>query len=94
LSYNYAKGSQVANANQNGIAAAALFGNTSKQWDFGSSFQLGEIFRSGSEYWPEITLDVINLTKEKQRSYFQFPNAANDLYNPGRTLLLGVRGKF
>ena len=94
VSYNYAKGSQVAGTGQNGISAAALFGNTYHQWDFSSSFDLKQIFGLSSDLTPEVTLDVINLTKEKQRSYFQFTNAANDLYNPGRMILLGVRGKF
>jgi TonB-dependent receptor len=94
ISYNYAKGSQSTGANQSGIAAAAIYGDPSRQWDFSSSLQLGNLLNANSAFWPELTLDVINLTKEKQRSYFQFSNATNDFYNPGRTILFGVRGKF
>lgn len=94
VSYNYVKGSQASNPNQSGIAAAALFSDSSRQWDFSSSFKFAKMFGMESAYWPDVTLDVTNLTKETQRSYFQFSNATNDLYNPGRTVLLGVRGKF
>jgi len=46
------------------------------------------------KWGPELTLDVINLTKEKQRSYFQFENAAFTLYDPGRQVMIGLRGRF
>jgi indoleamine 2,3-dioxygenase len=29
-----------------------------------------------------------------QSSYFQFPNATFNEYNPGRTVLIGIRGRF
>ena len=38
--------------------------------------------------------DVANLTKEQQRNYFQFKNAAFTVYNPGRQVMLGLRGRF
>jgi hypothetical protein len=36
----------------------------------------------------------INITKEKQRSTFQYDNAAFTLYDPGATYLIGIRGQF
>ena len=42
----------------------------------------------------ELTFDVVNLTKAKQRQYFQFENAAFTYYNCGRTLMVGLRGTF
>ncbi|MEI9928282.1 MAG: hypothetical protein WDN44_12050 [Sphingomonas sp.] len=35
-----------------------------------------------------------NLTKEQQRSYFQFPNATFTQYQPGRQVMIGLRGRF
>jgi outer membrane receptor protein involved in Fe transport len=43
---------------------------------------------------PQLTLDVINASNSKQRSYFQFTNATFTQYNPGRTVILGLRGSF
>jgi hypothetical protein len=43
---------------------------------------------------PQLTLDVINLTKAQQRSYFQFENSAFTLYQPGRQMMIGLRGRF
>jgi len=37
---------------------------------------------------------VINITKEPLSSYFQFPNAIFNEYNPGRTVLIGIRGRI
>ena len=48
----------------------------------------------GNDYLPTLTLDVINITKSTQRSYFQFPNAAFSYYEPGRSVMIGVRGSF
>ena len=42
----------------------------------------------------ELTFDVVNLTKAKQRTYFQFQDAAFTYYNGGRTILAGLRGTF
>ena len=92
LSTTYTQGNQSSGTNQNGIPAAALFSDDYRQWDFSSSFRLGTIF--GSPHLPELTFDVINITKEKQRSYFQFQNATFTEYSPGRTIMVGLRGTF
>ena len=47
-----------------------------------------------SEFVPQLTLDVINMTDEEQRTYFQFTNATFTQYEPGRTVIVGFRGKF
>ncbi len=94
LSETFSKGSQVATANQNGITAAALYTDDYKQLDISSSFDLGVIFGKTSAYWPQVTFDVINATKEKQRTYFQFTDATFTEYKPGSTYILGVRFKF
>jgi outer membrane receptor protein involved in Fe transport len=43
---------------------------------------------------PQITLNVTNITDEQQRMTYQYPNATYELYNPGRTIMLGIRGTF
>lgn len=92
LSGTFTKGSQTAVTNQNGIPAAALFGDDYKQWDFSSSVDLSKIFNFQTEL--QATLDVINIFEAKQRSYFQFESAAFTYYNPGRQYMVGIRGRF
>jgi outer membrane receptor protein involved in Fe transport len=53
---------------------------------------LSKIFNWGTQF--QATLDVINIFEAKQRSYFQFEDAAFTYYNPGRQYLVGVRGRF
>ncbi|RAK51333.1 TonB-dependent receptor [Phenylobacterium deserti] len=92
LSTTFTKGSQSSGLNQNGIPLAALFSENYRQVDFSSSFDLEEIL--GRPNLPQLTFDVINLTKAKQRSYFQFPNATFTEYEPGRMVMVGLRGRF
>ena len=92
LSDVFSKGSQGSGANQNGIAAAALYGDDYHQADFSSSVDLDKVFdRAG---WPTVTFDIVNLNRAKRQTYFQFTNAAFSSYDPGRTFALGVRAKF
>jgi TonB-dependent receptor len=92
LIYTYNKGSQNSGLNQNGIPNAALFGDSYDQLDFSGSLDFAEI--TGNDYLPTLTLDVINITKSTQRSYFQYPNAAFTYYEPGRMIMVGLRGSF
>ena len=92
LSTTWAEGSQSSGANQNGITNAALFADDYQQWDFSSSLDLSTIL--GSHHLPQLTFDVVNIFKAEQRSYFQFENAAFTSYQPGRTILIGLRGRF
>lgn len=92
LTYTYNEGSQSSGTNQNGIPAAAIFGRDYAQLDFSGNVDLGKIF--GNQYLPTLVLNVINITKEAQSSYFQFENATFNQYNPGRTVLIGLRGRF
>ncbi len=92
LSHMFQQGSQGSTANQNGIAAAALYGMDYKQADFSSSADLEKVLdRDG---WPTLSFDIVNLNKARRQAYFQFPNAQFTSYEPGRTFQLGVRGKF
>jgi TonB-dependent receptor len=88
----FTKGSQVANANQNGIALAALFVDDYKQLDMSTSIDLEQVL--DKKGWPTISFDANNLTSESQRTYFQFSNATFTQYKPGRSYTLGLRAKF
>lgn len=92
VSQTFTKGSQSSGLNQNGIPAAALFSDDYRQWDFSSSLDLNEI--TGSTGLPQLTFDVTNLANAKQRSYFQFENATFTQYTPGRTFMIGLRGRL
>lgn len=92
LIYTYNEGSQVAGANQNGITNAALFGDSYDQLDFSGSLDFAELF--DNDYLPTLTLDVINITKSTQRAYFQYSGAAFTYYEPGRMIMVGLRGSF
>jgi len=92
LSTTFQRGSVVSDSNQNGISAARLYSDDYQQFDLSASVDFAELF--DLKWAPQLTLDVINLTKEKQRTYFQFENAAFTLYEPGRQVMIGLRGRF
>ena len=92
LTYTYNEGSVNSGLNQNGIPDAAIIGRNYGQLDFSGNIDLGKIL--GNDYLPTVVVNVININKEAQSSYFQFPNATFSEYNPGRTVLVGVRGRF
>jgi TonB-dependent receptor len=92
LSQTYNKGFVASGANQNGIPAASLYSDSYQQLDFGGSVDFAKVF--DNKMLPELTLDVQNITKQKQRSYFQFENAAFSYFNPGRQIMVGLRGHF
>ena len=92
ISQAFGKGSQTSTLNQNGIAAAALYGDDYKQVDLSTSLALDSFFDIKGE--PLLTFNVNNLTNQKQRSYFQFTNATFTEYQPSRSYFLGLRMKF
>jgi TonB-dependent receptor len=92
ISTVYNKGSQNSGLNQNGVTNAALFTADYRQWDFSSSLDLSKLF--GWSHEVQITADAVNLFDARLRSYFQFSNATFTQYDPGRELLIGIRGKF
>jgi len=92
ISTVYNKGSQISTPNQNGITNAALFSADYRQWDFSSSLDLSQLF--GWSHDVQLTADGLNLFDARLRTYFQFTNATFTQYNPGREILIGIRGKF
>ena len=95
VSVTHSDGSQSTgpNSNQSGVAGAELFGDNFTQWDFSSSFDFAELF-GWSEFIPQLTVDVININEEKRRSYNQYANATYSLFDSGRTVMVGLRGRF
>ena len=89
LSYTWAEGAAGTGPNQQGIPFAQIYGEDRGQLDLSASYTLKNI-RSQ----PQLTFNVLNLTGEERRSYFAFPNAVNDMYDPGRTVTVGIRGTF
>jgi hypothetical protein len=47
-----------------------------------------------SGFVPQLTIDAINLTGETRRSYSQFTNAVFTEFDSGRTVMVGLRGRF
>ncbi|RYY27146.1 MAG: TonB-dependent receptor [Sphingomonadales bacterium] len=92
LSYTFNRGSITSGTNQNGIPLAALYSDDYGQLDLSASVDFAEVL--DLKWAPQLTLDVQNITKQKQRSYFQFENAAFTVYNPGRQVMVGLRGRF
>jgi TonB-dependent receptor len=92
VSRTWAKNFIASGFNQNGIPLAAIYSDKYGQWDFAGYLDLAKIM--DNDRLPQLTLDVQNITKEKQRSYFQFPNATFNQFDPGRLILIGLRGHF
>ncbi len=95
VSVTHTQGSQASgpNSNQSGVIGAELFGDDYTQYDFSSSFDFSELF-GVSNFVPQLTIDVINIGDEKRRAYQQFSNAAFSYYDSGRTVMVGLRGRF
>ena len=89
LSYVWNDAQVSSGNNQNGIPFATLNTEARGQFDFSASYQFKNLPTQ-----PRITLDVINITKEEQRSNFYWDNAMFTQYQPGRQILVGIRGKF
>ena len=89
LSYTWSDALDATGPNQQGIPYAQLKGEARGQLDLSAAYTLSQ-FRSS----PQITFNVINITGEERRSNFHWDNAVNDVYDPGTTFLVGLRGSF
>ncbi len=90
LSYTlWSEGATGTGPNQQGIPFAQIYGEDRGQLDLSASYNLSWI--AGN---PQLTFNIINITGEERRSYFAFPNAVNDMYDPGTTYMIGLRGSF
>jgi TonB-dependent receptor len=73
---------------------AYLFSSPYGQADFSSSLNIAKVFDVDLPSDPEITLSVQNVFNAKQRSYFQYENAAHSYYVKGQTIMFGLHGSF
>ncbi|WP_164740928.1 TonB-dependent receptor [Xanthomonas sp. BRIP62409] len=89
LSYTWNDDMVISGANQNGIPYARLNADARGQLDLSASYALDWLPSK-----PQLTLNVTNLTDEPLRTTYAWPNATYDLYEPGRTVMLGIRGTF
>jgi TonB-dependent receptor len=89
LSYTWNDKQISSGPNQNSVPVAQLRTDSRGQLDLSAGYQLDGLPTS-----PRITLDVINITDEPQRQTFEYPNAAFTHYEPGRAVMLGIRGSF
>ncbi|MFC3549872.1 TonB-dependent receptor [Lysobacter cavernae] len=89
LSYNWQEGAVGTGPNQQGIPFAQIYGEDRGQLDLSSSYTL-----HGIKSEPQIFFNVLNITGEERRSFFAYDNAVNDMYDPGTTYTIGVRGTF
>lgn len=95
VSVTHSQGSQNSgpNSNQSGVLGAELFGDDYTQYDFSSSFDFSELF-GWSKMVPQLTVDVVNIGDDARRAYQQFTNATHSYYESGRTVMVGLRGRF
>ncbi|WP_374012566.1 TonB-dependent receptor [Pseudoxanthomonas koreensis] len=91
LSYNWTEGSaqRAVGNNEGGITYGQFFGRDRGQLDLSASYTFRNLVTK-----PQLTLNVINITDEKISNYLSFENVPGDIYEPGVTVMLGVRGSF
>jgi TonB-dependent receptor len=88
-SYTWNEQQIAGGLNQNNIDPAGLFADDRGQLDLSASYKLSNF---ASE--PTITLNVSNLLSEDLRSTFWQDSATFTYYEPGYSVLLGIRGTF
>jgi TonB-dependent receptor len=90
VSYNHSDPFPTSGLNENGVTYARRYFFEKNQLDLSASYT----FRSLPTQ-PQLTLNIQNLTREQSRGqYFAFENAPYEYYEPGRTVILGVRGTW
>jgi len=89
MSYTWNEQQITGGLNQNNLAVAGLFADDRGQLDMSASYRLENV---GSK--PTITLNVSNMLSEHQRNTFWQDTAAFTYYEPGYSVLLGIRGTF
>ncbi len=91
LAYNFTEGfpQRAVGNNEGGLNYAQYFGVDRGQLDLSASYTLGWF-----DSKPQLTFNVINVTDEPLENYLQFENVPGEIYNPGRTFMIGIRGQF
>jgi hypothetical protein len=91
LSLNHTDGypQRARGTNEGGLKYAQYFGVDREQLDMSAGYVLDWLPTK-----PQVTFNVINITNESIENFLEFPNVPGEIYNPGRTYLLGLRGSF
>jgi TonB-dependent receptor len=91
LSYNWVEGSpqRALGNNEGGLNYGQYFGEDRGQFDLSASYTLASLPSK-----PQVTFNVLNITNEETRNYITYPNVPGEIYQPGRTFLIGLRGTF
>jgi TonB-dependent receptor len=89
VSYTWNEQQITGGLNQNNLAVAGLFADDRGQLDFSASYRFDNAFGK-----PTLTLNVTNVLSEHQRNTFWQDTAAFTFYEPGYSVLLGIRGTF
>jgi len=88
-SYTWNEQQITGGLNQNNIPVAGLFAADRGQLDLSAGYTIEALPSK-----PTITLNVTNLLSEDQRSTFWQDDATFTYYEPGYSVLLGIRGTF
>jgi TonB-dependent receptor len=89
VSYTWNSAAIDSTANQNGLPFAQIKSDARGQLDMSASYQFANLPSK-----PMVTLNFINMTKASLRQTLTYNNAAYTYFDPGYTILLGVRGSF
>ena len=90
MSYNHSDSFPTSGLNENGVTYARRYFYDKDQLDLSASYTFHSLPTT-----PQLTLNIQNLTEEQSRGqYFAFENAPYEYYEPGRTVMLGVRGTW
>ena len=90
VSYNHSDSFPTSGLNENGVTYARRYFYDKDQLDLSASYTFHSLPTT-----PQLTLNIQNLTEEQSRGqYFAFENAPYEYYEPGRTVMLGVRGTW
>lgn len=90
LSYNWTDGFASTGPNQQNLPPAQIQGVKRGQLDLSTSYELRNIVAADLQ----LTLNMLNITDEARRSNFWHSTMVNDYYDPGRTVIFGIRGTF
>ncbi len=96
LSYTWNDIQQQTSSPQDGFSASGSQAQAGHRFTVERS-QLDAAFRytfADIATQPQLTLDLINITSETRREYQGFENLAYKFYDPGYSILLGIRGTF
>ncbi len=89
LIFDRTSGGVASGANQNGIPSARLLFAAHKEWDLSGGYTFANLPTK-----PQIDLDVLNITKSSISTYFGGSDALYSRFNPGRTIMVSLRGSL